>query len=447
MTAPTSSSVLSVSQLNRLARSVLEDSFARVWVEGELTNWSRPASGHWYFTLKDDRAQIRAAMFRGHNLRVLKPPSVGQRVRVQARISLYEARGDYQLIVETLQDAGEGDLHLALERLRARLAEEGLFAAERKRALPRSPRHIAVVTSASGAALRDILAVLARRSPATRITLLPVAVQGQQAAAEISAAIQLANRLAEADIHDFDVLLCGRGGGSLEDLWCFNEEVVVRAIAASRLPVVSAVGHEVDVTLSDLAADRRAPTPSAAAELLSPDRREQLALLARQRQRLETAAQRRLQQRRERLSYLLARLRHPGERLQQRAQRLDDHQERLLRLQRRQLEGAQRRWAELHRRLLRQHPGLRLQRHRQRLLQGRQRLEQSMVRHLERSRQQWQHALQRLHGISPLATLDRGYAILRDEDGRVLRRADQATPGQVLQGQLAEGRLRLKVLP
>lgn len=446
MSSVPSPRILSVSQLNRLAREVLEDNFAVVWVEGELTNWSRPSSGHWYFTLKDGGAQIRAAMFRGQNLRVRTQPAAGQKVRVKGRISLYEARGDYQLIVETLQPAGEGDLTVAYEQLKTRLAAEGLFAVDRKRPLPRAPRHIAIVTSPTGAAIQDVLTVLARRSPATRITLLPVAVQGQQAARGISAAIALANRLVDQQIHDFDVLLCGRGGGSLEDLWAFNEEAVARAIAASALPVVSAVGHEVDVTISDLVADVRAATPSAAAELLSANRDDQLSLLSQYQQQLQACMRRSLQQRRERAHHLRARLRHPGDRLQQRVQQLDEQSLRLQRALDNQLARSRQRWEAAWARLLNQHPGNLLPQYQRQLTDQRQRLQRSITVTLQHHQQQLQSAMHLLQGVSPLATLDRGYAILRDHSGQVIRNADQVSAGAEVHARLAQGQLRLQVL-
>lgn len=438
--------ILSVSQLNRLAREVLEDCFATVWVEGELTNFSRPASGHWYFTLKDERAQVRAAMFRGQNIRVRFKPEAGQKVMVRAKLSLYEARGDYQLIVEAMQPAGLGDLTAAFEQLKQKLATEGLFAAERKRPLPRAPRHIAVITSATGAAIRDILTVLERRSPGTRITLLPVAVQGQAAAGEIATAIARANTLVANGRQDFEVILCGRGGGSLEDLWAFNEEIVARAIAASELPVVSAVGHEVDITISDFVADARAATPSAAAELLSANRDDQLALLTQTRQRLQQAWRREQQRRRERLQHLRARLRHPGERLQQRAQQLDDLNARLLRALQLRLQRSRERLQQSQAHLQRQHPGARIELLSTQLQDYQRRLVNGVQHQQKQQRQRLQSFMALLHSVSPLATLERGYAIVRDAEGRVIRAAGQTAPGQQVNAQLAQGRLHLQVL-
>ena len=262
---------ISVSVLAREVKTLLESHFDFVWVEGEISNLARPASGHWYFSLKDDNAQVRCAMFRRANQRLRFTPENGDAVRLRARVSLYEARGDFQLIVEFLEPAGAGALQARFEALRAKLEAEGLFAAERKRPLPTAPAHLGIITSATGAALHDMLTVLRRRCPLIRVSVLPVPVQGVEAAPAVCAAIARANRWHESGAIPFDALIVGRGGGSLEDLWAFNEESVARAIAGSALPVVSAVGHETDITIADLVADQRAPTPSAAAELLSPD--------------------------------------------------------------------------------------------------------------------------------------------------------------------------------
>ncbi|MBR9882635.1 MAG: exodeoxyribonuclease VII large subunit, partial [Oceanospirillales bacterium] len=264
---PSSNRALSVSALNRQVKSLLEHSFLSIQVIGEISNFARPSSGHWYFTLKDAKAQVRCAMFRNSNQRTGFVPREGDEVLVTARVSLYEGRGDYQLICERMEKSGLGQLQQAFDALKAKLDKEGLFDVARKRRLPPHPKHLGVVTSPSGAAIHDILTVLKRRFPGLPVTLYPTAVQGAEAAAQIVSAIELANRHNQCD-----VLIVGRGGGSLEDLWPFNEESVARAIVASAIPIVSAVGHEVDVSISDLCADQRAATPSAAAELLSPDR-------------------------------------------------------------------------------------------------------------------------------------------------------------------------------
>ncbi|MCE3003094.1 MAG: exodeoxyribonuclease VII large subunit, partial [Xanthomonadaceae bacterium] len=312
--------VLTPTTLNALARELIEGSFPLVWVEGELSNVARPASGHLYFTLKDAGAQVRGAMFKPRSTFLRFRPADGQRVLVRCRVSLYEARGEFQLIAEHMEEAGEGALRRQFEALKARLAAEGLFDADRKRPLPALPRRIGVLTSPTGAAVRDVLTVLRRRMPLVEVEILPVPVQGDTAAAQILAMLEAAGR---AGRHD--VLLLTRGGGSLEDLWCFNDEALARAIAACPVPVVSAVGHEVDFTLADFVADLRAPTPSAAAELLVPDASELLRELARRRQRATSALDRRLHGAAQRIDLAHARLAalQPQRRLAQLRTRLD----------------------------------------------------------------------------------------------------------------------------
>jgi len=383
--------VYTVSRLNREARLLLEAGLPALWIEGELSNFARPSSGHWYFTLKDADAQVRCAMFRNANNRVRATPRDGMHVLLRARVSLYEARGEYQLIAEHLEEAGEGALRRRFEELKARLAAEGLFDAALKRPLPRLPRRIGVVTSPTGAAIRDILHVLARRFPAIPVLIYPVAVQGAGAAAEIAAALRLASARRDAD-----VLILARGGGSLEDLWSFNEEVVARAIRAASLPVVSGVGHEVDFTIADFAADVRAPTPTAAAELVVPDRAEWLRALGAGRERLARAFRRLGARARERLAWLMRRLEltHPRTRLLARAQRLDELEARLGRALRRELATAAARLAA---------------------------------------------AARTLNAVSPLATLERGYAIVTGPDGRVVRAASDVAPGDEVLARTAGG--------
>jgi exodeoxyribonuclease VII large subunit len=390
--------VLSPVQLNTLARELLEGAFAQVWVEGEISNFARPASGHLYFTLKDEHAQVRCAMFRMKATGLRFAPRNGMQVLVRGRLTLYEARGEYQLVLEHMEEAGEGALRRAFEELKARLAAEGLFDAARKRPLPRYVRHLAVVTSARGAAVRDVLNVLARRWPLLAVDVLPVAVQGSGAAAEIRAMLERA-----AASGRYDVILVTRGGGSLEDLWSFNDEALARAIVASSVPVVSAVGHEIDFSLSDFAADLRAATPSAAAELLVPEARELLAGLRQSKARLDRALQRRM-------GALAQRADLAGLRLQS----------------------------------LR--PQLRLERGGNRLALLGQRLDTALKRRLEQRSMRLEGLARTLASVSPLATLARGYAVLRDADsGALLRRAADGHPGQAVEAQLGEGRLRLRV--
>jgi len=430
---------LSVSQLNNRARLLLEDVLAEVWVEGEISNLARPASGHLYFSLKDSKAQVRCALFRGHALRVRAELRDGLAVRVHGRVSLFEGRGDFQLIIDSLEPAGDGALRLAFEALKARLTEEGLFATKRKRVLPDYPRRIGIISSPSGAVIRDIISVLTRRAPQLSLTLIPTAVQGEQAAAQIVKALQMAAR------HHFDALILARGGGSLEDLWPFNEEAVVRAVAACPVPMVSAVGHETDVTLCDFAADVRAPTPSAAAELLAPDRGELMLRLSGLARRLHLRLHQQLGQGRLQLEGISRRLRHPGERLRQQAQRLDDLDIRLARAFAAVQQRRYQQWTVLSRRLAAQHPGQRCKLLRQHLDELKRRLSQSQTTRLNHAQQHISALAQQLHLVSPLSTLSRGYSILLDEQGKVLRRARDSAPGQVVTARLGEGGLKLLV--
>lgn len=442
-TPPTAAEVYSVSRLAEEVRLLLDGAFPLLWVEGEISNLARPRSGHVYFTLKDERAQVRCALFRNRAARLRFTPENGERVLVRARISLYVPRGDFQLIVEHVEPAGHGALQRAFEALKARLEAEGLFAAERKRPLPALPRRIGVVTSPTGAALRDVLTVLRRRFPALPVLVYPVPVQGEGAAEAIAAAIRRAGERAEVD-----ALLVTRGGGSLEDLWAFNEEVVARAIHASPLPVVSAVGHEVDVSIADLVADHRAPTPSAAAELLSPDGEAWRRQLDATRSRLAAAQRRRLAEQAERLGGLERRLQaqHPGRRLQERAQRLDDIEQRLGRGLRDRLDRAETRLDHACERLLAQDPRARIAQLGERAAALRHRLGAVAERALERRQARLGASARALEAVSPLATLGRGYAIVqRDPDGRILRRAADAPVGSRVRAHLHDGGLLCRV--
>jgi len=435
--------VFTVSRLNAEVRDLLSTHYPLIWVEGELSNVARPASGHLYFTLKDARAQVRCALFRNRSRGLGFVPADGMQVLVRASVSLYEPRGDYQLIVEYLEESGDGALRRAFEQLKQKLAAEGLFDEARKRPLPALPRRIGVVTSPTGAAIRDILSVLKRRFPAIPVLVYPVPVQGEGAAARIAAAIRLADRR-----RDCDVLIVGRGGGSLEDLWAFNEEIVARAIAECETPVVSAVGHEIDFTIADFVADRRAPTPSAAAEMVSPDARE----LAQQFQGLERRLARTLRERLARegrhLDYLARRLaqQHPGQRLLQWAQRLDELEQRLARALQGRLRARRARLDTLTHALHRHSPAPRLIRLEERCRDLHHRLRQGTRRRLELARARLTTAARQLDTVSPLATLDRGYAIvLRDADGAILRDAREVAPGEAVTARLARGRLHCTV--
>lgn len=430
---------LSVSQLNNRARLLLEDVFAQVWVEGEISNLAKPASGHLYFTLKDSQAQVRCALFRQNAARVRQALRDGLAVKVRGKVSLFEGRGDYQLILDTVEPAGDGALRLAFEALKEKLSAEGLFASERKRALPAHPQRIGIVSSPTGAVIRDIISVFRRRAPQVALTLIPTAVQGREATAQIVRALQLADRAG------FDAIILARGGGSLEDLWCFNEEAVARAVADCVTPIVSAVGHETDVSISDFVADVRAPTPSAAAELLAPDSSDLQRRLDGLSRRLALSLQSRLSREQLRLEGLSRRLRHPGERLRQQAQRLDDLDMRLRRAFAQQSTSRHERLARLDGRLHAQHPGRALALLRQRLDSLATRLPRAIELQLRQQRQQLENLAQTLHIVSPLATLGRGYSILLDERGQAVHSASQTRPGQRLKARLGEGELDVRV--
>lgn len=433
--------VYSISRLNREARALLEGHFPLMWIEGEISNLSRPASGHLYFSLKDPFAQVRCAMFRMRGMHLAFRPTDGMQVVVRARLSLYEPRGDYQLIVEQMEEAGDGALRRAFEQLKQRLHAEGLFDSARKRPLPPLPRCIGVVTSPSGAAIHDILTVLRRRFPAIPVIVYPVPVQGAGAAPQIAAMLRRAGERG-----DCDVLIVGRGGGSLEDLWPFNEEVVARAIVASPIPVVSAVGHEVDVTIADFAADQRAPTPSAAAEMVVPDRQEWLLRVERLRGRLLQALHHRLRHARHTVEHLAKRIRHPGRRLFDIAQRLDELEGRLANGCRLLLRQRTAQLAHLTARLHNRTPRHLLERYAARRAELSGRLRRAIVVRIERSSRQLAAAAGQLDAVSPLATLARGYAIVEHfPHGGVLRSYSDAAPGDRVSARLGLGRLICRV--
>ncbi|WP_421863973.1 exodeoxyribonuclease VII large subunit [Marinobacter adhaerens] len=431
---------LSVSELNHQARHLLESSFMQVWVEGELSGFSRPSSGHWYFSLKDRKCQVRCAMFRGMNQRIRTPPKEGDQVRIRGKVTLYENRGDFQIIVEHVEPAGLGALQQAFEELKRKLLAEGLFEQASKKPLPSLPRHIGVVTSPTGAAIHDILTVLARRCPAIPVTLYPTAVQGKAATADIVRAIEAAQNHGVAD-----VLIIGRGGGSLEDLWCFNEEAVARAIAACRIPTVSAVGHEVDVTIADFVADLRAPTPSAAAEKISPDQSDWLKQLRDREFRLSNAMGLALKRLGTQLGHLSARLRDPRRELLEKAQRMDELEMRLRKAIRQRLTTVGVRNDHLRQRLVMQSPHRQLSDSQDALRRVSERLVSVMQQDLKQRRDNLEHAAQTLNVVSPLATLGRGYSIVRDNNGNILRDASNVNPGDTISARVARGEMTAKV--
>ena len=436
--------VYTVSRLAREVRAVLEGSFPLLWVSGELSNLARPASGHIYFSLKDEAAQIRCAMFRARRMLLGFTPENGQQVVARVRVTLFEPRGDFQLVVEHMEPGGEGALRLELEALKRRLAAEGLFDDARKRPLPAFPRQVGLITSPSGAAVHDLLTVLGRRFPALPVVIYPAQVQGAEAARSLVSALDLANRRAECD-----VLILARGGGSLEDLAAFNDASLARAIRNSAIPLVTGVGHEVDLTIADLAADRRGATPSAAAELVAPSATHVQQRLAALEARLAQAAARGLDQRRRYLDGATRHLRllHPTARLQQQAQRLDL-------LERRMLDAVDRRARVLGARLgaasvglVSRSPAERVSSGGHRLAALEERLERAAERALVARRERLARAADGLTARSPLATLARGYAIVtRESDGAVVRRPGDAPAGTELRLRLGEGHIQAQVI-
>ncbi|ASE83652.1 TPA: exodeoxyribonuclease VII large subunit [Citrobacter koseri] len=436
MLSSQTSSIFTVSRLNQTVRLLLEQKMGQVWISGEISNFTQPASGHWYFTLKDDTAQVRCAMFRNSNRRVTFRPQHGQQVLVRANITLYEPRGDYQIIVESMQPAGEGLLQQKYELLKAKLQAEGLFDQQYKQPLP-SPAHcVGVITSKTGAALHDILHVLKRRDPSLPVIIYPTAVQGDDAPGQIVRAIERANARNECD-----VLIVGRGGGSLEDLWSFNDERVARAIFASRIPVVSAVGHETDVTIADFVADLRAPTPSAAAEIVSRNQQELLRQIQSAQQRLGMAMDYYLANRNRRFTQLFHRLQqqHPQLRLARQQTMLERLRQRMNFALDNQLKRAASRQQRVLQRLNQQNPQPRIYRAQTRIQQLEYRLAENVRARLSATRERFGNAVTHLEAVSPLSTLARGYSVTTATDGKVLKQTRQVKAGDVLTTRLSDG--------
>lgn len=388
------SSVFTVSMLNSMAREILEECFPSVTVEAEISNLSIPASGHWYLTLKDDSAQIRCAMFRNRNMSVRFRPANGMQVTVKGKLSLYEGRGDYQLILESMSEAGAGALQRAFEALKQKLLDEGLFDAARKKPVPAHCRHIAVITSPTGAVIRDILSVFNRRFPGMRVMVLPVPVQGAEAAPAIIKALEtVARRQQELGL---DAVILARGGGSLEDLQAFNDEAVARAIVCCPLPTVSAIGHETDVSIADFVADVRAPTPSAAAELLSSDQRSLITRLSQLEQKLHRQIKGLINQQKLQLQWLQKRLQHPGRRLQEQTQTLD------------RLDAQ---------------------------------LKRAMQHILQQQKIRLQMLAKSLDTVSPLQTIQRGFSITQNKQGKLITVGNQVKPGDQLTTILKQGKI------
>ncbi len=434
--------VFSVSEVTKAVRGVIESAFDEVWIEGEVSNFRQQASGHQYFTLKDAGAQLSCVLFaRGSAWRKTVALQDGMLVQAKGRLTVYEARGQYQLVVSLVQAAGAGLLQAKFDALKRKLAAEGLFEAERKRALPEFPRAVGIVTSPTGAALRDMLNVLARRAPWLRVIVSPARVQGDGAAPEIASALDELNRIAERGIAPVDVIVLARGGGSIEDLWEFNDESLARAIAASPLPVVSAVGHEIDFTIADFVADLRAPTPSAAAELIVPDTAELLRMLDERAAFLNRRITAAIETARVHLAGLLrsALFREPARRLEEATQRLDLSEQSLHRSLESQFTGLHQRLEALGARVRQHRPDQILALHGERIARIAAMLSERFQQRLRRERDRLTRASDMLRLLSPEQTLARGYTITTGADGSVLRSAAAAKPGEELQTRLRDG--------
>ena len=437
--------VRSVSEVNAEARFLIEERFRRVWIEGEISNFRPYASGHWYFSLQDDRSQLRCVMFRSANRFVSHRLHNGLSVVVRGRLSIYEGRGEFQAIIDHIEPAGEGELRAALERLKARLAAEGLFADARKMPLPAYPGHIAVITSPSGAALRDVLAVVRRRFPCVRVTCFDVAVQGFEAEGQIITAFDRAEFMR----HPPDVIVLTRGGGSLEDLAAFNLESVARRIAQARIPVVSAVGHETDVTIADFVADRRAPTPSAAAEMVTPDRVDLEHRLQRFENALLARATTRLQMDQRLLRATRGRLVHPGRTVEQRMQRGDELAQRLLGVATASVGSARTALGHQVELLLRSNPAARVPLARERLGRARSQIHAAVTKSRDQAEARVATLARALNAVSPLATLARGFAIVAKPDGsrwgQPVATTAEVAPGDPIVAHLSDGAIHATV--
>jgi exodeoxyribonuclease VII large subunit len=440
----TDKTIFSVSQLNRRAKQLLETHLPLIWVSGELSNLAKPSSGHWYFTLKDNQAQVRCAMFRASNQRLKWRPESGDQVLLRARVSLYEGRGEYQLIAEHMEAAGTGLLQQQYEVLKAKLSAEGLFDDARKQALPAFPKNIGVITSPSGAAIHDIISVLKRRYPIAPVILFPVSVQGEKAANEMIAALDKAINFRPYDVNPLDskqcdVLIIGRGGGSIEDLWAFNNEALARAIAACPIPVVSAVGHEVDFTIADFVADQRAPTPSVSAEIIAPDLNEWLQTLDTYQQSLQDHCQRKIQQQQQKLQFLQRRLRHPGERIRSQQKQLSYLKQTLIHGINTQLAKQNNLLTQTQLRFGQHHPEESIQRYTDGLSTLKLRLSKAINNLISNKQQYFSHQIGILNAISPLSVLSRGYSITNNKDGSIVKNSHEVHIGDEINTRLADG--------
>lgn len=431
----------SVGELNRFVKNLLEVHLPLIWVEGEISNFSAPGSGHWYFSLKDEQAQVRCAMFKGRNMRVAFKPKAGSKVRIRARVSLYEGRGEYQIIAEHMEDAGFGLLQQRYEALKLQLANEGLFDESRKKSLPRFAKHIAVITSPTGAAITDVLSVIQRRFPSQRVTIIPTSVQGDAAPQEMIHALNVAQAQ-----NMFDVVLLCRGGGSIEDLWAFNSEKLAREIANCTLPVVNACGHEIDFTISDFVSDLRAPTPSAAAEILTPNKDEIQSTLTSLEEKLHNAQRYIIERKTHQLERLASEVRHPLERLNNLAQRVDYIEVRLAAHIKQVVSAADKKFKTQQNALELRHPKRAIASLAQNILSLEARLETSLQHVLSKKTQRFNAATAMLELASPLATLNRGYAIVKTTEDAVVTDCKQVKKGDTLDIHLAKGNLKARAL-
>jgi exodeoxyribonuclease VII large subunit len=438
-TSTSQETAFTVSQLNRQIQQLLEASLPWILVEGEISNLAKPSSGHWYFSLKDDKAQIRCAMFKGKNAAVRFKPKDGDMVRLRARVTFYGPRGDCQLSVEGMESAGEGALQQAFERLKNSLQAEGLFAPEHKKPLPTKPERVAIITSPVGAAVRDMIIAFRRRFPLTELTILPSLVQGQDAAKNILRQLQRADGSGH-----FDAIILGRGGGSLEDLWSFNDETLARAIFAAQTPIVSAVGHETDFTIADFVADVRAATPTAAAELLSPDRTQLIRQIEQQEKQLVRRMSRILEQSQQQLDFMIKRIRHPTERIEQQQNQLEQLKRRLQQGMQRKVLEQQTQTANLSHRLERNSPTRRIDQDRQKLKDIDARLARALNSTLANKQTAFARIIDKLNLVSPLNTLARGYAIA-SKDEQVIRSVKDVKAGDSISVRVQDGVLSCDV--
>ena len=443
-TPPTSNrTILTVAELNAEVNQLLVRGFALLWVEGEISNLVRASSGHLYFTLKDNKSQIRSAMFRNSNMKLKIKPENGMKVLVRGRVGLYEPRGDYQLIAEHMEDAGVGQLQKEFEVLKQKLADAGLFAEEHKKELPEYPKRIAVITSPTGAAIRDILNVLNRRSPQTPVLIYPVAVQGESSKIEIETAIRRADQDKKCD-----VIILARGGGSIEDLWSFNEENVAKAIYNAETPIVCGVGHEIDFTIADFVADLRAPTPSAAAELITSDRSQLMTEVMQTQLWLEQKITRELRQKQQHLDWLEARLQlqKPLTKIHLQSQRLDETEARLYLTMRNTLDRNHAKLEHLKSRLHSNLPSRKVLEQQHKLSQFKSRLRQSVLANIQHCESRFRIQMATLDSISPLKTLDRGYTITKDtKTGKLLTSVSQLQLQQSIQVHFKDGEVNATI--